>query len=1346
MLTVATPSTGWIVGYDDDGVLKQKDTFGVITEIGGGLTNTNDLQTVLSLGNDSGVNSIIMGTSTFIKSNNGGGKIELDNFGTNSVLITTDNSGFSESGLRLQNNYAALFSGGFDKALELKDSDNTAYLYNLNSGTVSLGVYNSISPTYDELDEIKISYNTSATASTGDNDKQAVLIGTRNSQISNGIVNTVVVGGQNITATQSDSTYVPNLFIQGGKSIKSTDSNIIFTLNDNGKTLLDRNGGSYDKSWIQFSEDSNYREFIDLGVNTDLGYGSQSGIILRATAGPTYGWVTYSVVSIDKSNIVLESNDLDNTGNQIKITLSSENNQLNITGSTFSFRGLEYSNDYSASYSVRSLVDKQYVDTQVSSVSSPDIFTVLSTGNDTNNQNIIMGTGTTIKSGNPVSGGQINLDFGLNDVVLISTDNGVLSSAYVELSGNDIEISSSQFYLEANNGQLEIGNNEGLKYTTQQTSFQNRSLVDKEYVDLGTASIWNNLATAAYSPTSSQANYFPFYTSSRNLSVTSSVYSSVSKTKGTINGTFSTGTLPKNIFYDSNSKKMIVVNESSNNVTIINSLTKAVVGTVSVGTQPHGIAFNQNTNDVFISNKGSNNISKFNLSTLVISATISVGTFPEGIQYLDNNLYVANRVSNNISIVDTTTNLISATISTSTPKEFTYDSKNNKLWFIGVGPDYVGVIDPNTNTVINSVQVGSNPFNLEYDSNNDRIWVSNNGSFNISIIDTSTNLISATVSLGVGPSIIKNNPVNNYMYVSDYSGGQFFEIDINSLTVTNTVSAGGFSGGLSYNDYTGELYYSRTNLNQVLAYQTVNLNGGLVGISKTMVSSELDVDGTITTTGFRLPNGAVKDYVLTSDGSGRASWQPKILEIIGGSGLTGSGTSGTVSLSVDFSTVASVSFVNTGTASIWSAISSFSSGLTPSNGLSEVTTGYIGIGGTLSQNVNIDGQTLYSFDLDNLNTFDVTTKGASINSDNSASVTVGTVTDYSEIDMNSGSGYLKNVVGGSTYSQVVSYFNGVNFETYDGSLSNIIRMVFTPETVNDNSTDNFMIIEDNQNSKGLVYFDDYTAKYSTFSLVHKGYVDSVAGSMGATNGIYEVSPGIVGLGGTLSQTTTIDLSNYNFTINTSNSEISLNRISTSYPGTTNTFKLENKYAIVESDSALYRASLEIENSDDGNLSIQLESTLGTYSNWLRVMDDYLASKIESTDGSGSYSSVWLWNSPQSLTSGDITTNNHLVIIDQIGNKGLVYDEDYSSNFSNNSLVTKSWVETNTTSKYSITRGFTASTTETITHNLGTDEVIVQAYDSTGVQVIPGTVQIINTNNVDITFSSTLSNIKIVVIG
>ena len=81
-LTSATPSTGWVIGFDTDGVLKQKDSLGNIILIGGGPTAGNlvtySISQVLTVGNNTGTRSIIMGTATNIKSVNGGGKIELD--------------------------------------------------------------------------------------------------------------------------------------------------------------------------------------------------------------------------------------------------------------------------------------------------------------------------------------------------------------------------------------------------------------------------------------------------------------------------------------------------------------------------------------------------------------------------------------------------------------------------------------------------------------------------------------------------------------------------------------------------------------------------------------------------------------------------------------------------------------------------------------------------------------------------------------------------------------------------------------------------------------------------------------------------------------------------------------------------------------------------------------------------------------------------------------------------------------------------------------------------------------------------------------------------------------------
>ena len=214
-LTSATPSTWWIIGFDTDGILKQKDSYGSIISIGGGPTAGNlatySISQILAAGNNTGTRSIIMGTATNIKSVNGGGKIELDRLsGTNSVLISSDNSSQAESYLLLKNDSAKLAFNSSKQMIDLDGNGNQISIYNNNAGSISLGV-DTGSLIYGQLDEIKITYNATATASTGDYNKNAVLIGSRNSKIGNGVVNTVVLGGVGFTASNSNSVYVPDI-------------------------------------------------------------------------------------------------------------------------------------------------------------------------------------------------------------------------------------------------------------------------------------------------------------------------------------------------------------------------------------------------------------------------------------------------------------------------------------------------------------------------------------------------------------------------------------------------------------------------------------------------------------------------------------------------------------------------------------------------------------------------------------------------------------------------------------------------------------------------------------------------------------------------------------------------------------------------------------------------------------------------------------------------------------------------------------------------------------------------------------------------------------------------------
>jgi hypothetical protein len=495
-LTSATPSTGWVIGFDTDGVLKQKDSLGNIILIGGGPTagnlGTYSISQVLTVGNNTGTRSIIMGTATNIKSVNGGGKIELDRLsGTNSVLISSDNSSQVESYLILKNDSAKFAFNSSKQMIDLDGNGNQISIYNNNAGSISLGV-DTGSLIYGQLDEIKITYNATATASTGNYDKNAVLIGTKNSKIGNGVVNTVVLGGSNFTASNSNSVYVPDIYLQNQKGIKSTDSNEVFYLNDsNGYTLLDRNSGNLDSSWLLMATDyqSTNQSYIEIGVNSDPGYGNDSMIYISNNKGPSYSYDEYSSINLGKNILRLQSKDADGTGDGLRIDMSAVGNFIFVDGPTASFKGIEYNQDYSPNFVTHSLVDKQYVDSQFTGFT---LDVILTAGNNSESNDIVMGTATVISSAN--GGGQIDLDYtGIPNEVFISNDNGSGAESYISLSPTDVLIGSVDgVTITGDSIRVSTNNLEGVKYQgNYESTFVTQSLVNKGYVDSGTSSIWS---------------------------------------------------------------------------------------------------------------------------------------------------------------------------------------------------------------------------------------------------------------------------------------------------------------------------------------------------------------------------------------------------------------------------------------------------------------------------------------------------------------------------------------------------------------------------------------------------------------------------------------------------------------------------------------------------------------------------------------------------------------------------------------------------------------------------------------------------------------------------------------
>ncbi len=221
---------------------------------------TLGLDRSLSINNNSGTYSIIMGTGTNIKSSNGGGQINFDWTSPGDVVITSDGGDGLGGVLEVYTTQTALYTrDGYAGIESLMDSPGDLNLENItnvwSTGTasvVNIGVSRNYSTAYDNYQEINIRENGLFSATSSNVNRNAIFIGARKASFSAGITNSVILGGVGLSATQSNTVYVPtlrassNLFVSGTQSVIGATA-----VNNSGLGVLRVAQGS---AWMDFGQ------------------------------------------------------------------------------------------------------------------------------------------------------------------------------------------------------------------------------------------------------------------------------------------------------------------------------------------------------------------------------------------------------------------------------------------------------------------------------------------------------------------------------------------------------------------------------------------------------------------------------------------------------------------------------------------------------------------------------------------------------------------------------------------------------------------------------------------------------------------------------------------------------------------------------------------------------------------------------------------------------------------------------------------------------------------------------------------------------------------------------------
>ncbi|MEW6608265.1 MAG: YncE family protein [bacterium] len=206
-----------------------------------------------------------------------------------------------------------------------------------------------------------------------------------------------------------------------------------------------------------------------------------------------------------------------------------------------------------------------------------------------------------------------------------------------------------------------------------------------------------------------------------------------------------------------------VTNSGSNNVSVIDTRTNAVVGSpIPVGVYPYGIAITPDGNYAYVTNAGSDNVSVIDTRTnAVVGSPIPVGDYPIGIAITPdgNYAYVTNLWSDNVSVIDTSTNAV----------------------------------------VGSPIPVGDGPWGIAITPDGNYAYVTNRESDNVSVIDTSTNAVVGSpipvgdgpVGIAITPMVVKEIKIDIILNQTEFTVGDTLTIaaHVTNGPATSTVDA-----------------------------------------------------------------------------------------------------------------------------------------------------------------------------------------------------------------------------------------------------------------------------------------------------------------------------------------------------------------------------------------------------------------------------------------------------------------------------------------------------------------------------------------------------------------------------
>jgi YVTN family beta-propeller protein len=234
---------------------------------------------------------------------------------------------------------------------------------------------------------------------------------------------------------------------------------------------------------------------------------------------------------------------------------------------------------------------------------------------------------------------------------------------------------------------------------------------------------------------------------------------------------------------DANSNKLFLSHGIQ--VNVIDKTNGDSIGVIKNTNGVHGIALNKDMQRGYTSNGRSNNVTVFNLTTLAVVDSVATGQNPDAIMYdaFSKKIITCNGRSKDLTVIDPSTNKVIATIAVGGKPETAVSDNAGKIFVNIEDKNEIVAIDIVNNTVLNhwSIAPGDGPTGLAIDVKTKRLFAGCEKQ--LIVVDATNGKIVDKLTIGDGCDGVAFDNSLQYIFTSNGEG---------TVTVIKEISANEF--------------------------------------------------------------------------------------------------------------------------------------------------------------------------------------------------------------------------------------------------------------------------------------------------------------------------------------------------------------------------------------------------------------------------------------------------------------------------------------------------------------------------------------------------------------------------